>query len=99
MQYQKPGFIMNLASNKNERENSGANYLLRVRVESNRWLLNHLSSYLSHEQSISASLYIQSLSGLLLTEAELNEMLALFPAARIELAVHGISKIEVQHHL
>ncbi len=99
MQYQKPGYIMKLASADFDNGKAGTNYLLQIRVESNRWLLQHLSSTPKHQQIIDANLYILRATGLLLTEEQLREILTLFPVVRIELAVYGIERIDVQDNL
>lgn len=99
MQYQKPGYIMKLASADFDNGKAGTNYLLQMRVESNRWLLQHLSATPKHQQIIDANQYLLKASGLLLTDAQLSEILALFPLARIELAVYSIERIDVQDNL
>lgn len=99
MQYQKPGYIMKLASADFDNGKAGTNYLLQMRVESNRWLLQHLSAAPKHQQIIEANEYILKASGLLLTDVQLSEILALFPLVRIELAVYSIERIDVQDNL
>lgn len=99
MQYQKPGYIMKLASADFDNGKAGTNYLLQMRAESNRWLLQHLSATPKPQQLLEANEYILKASGLLLTDVQLGEILALFPLVRIELAVYSIERIDVQDNL
>lgn len=96
MQYQKPGFIMNLASAEFGSDKPGVNYLLQLRAETNRWLLQHRHAKPGRDQLENAVQHVVNVSGLQLTMAELESILDLFPLARIELALHGIEKMDVQ---
>lgn len=99
MQYQKPGYIMKLASADFDNGKAGTNYLLQMRAESNRWLLQHLAATPKPQQLLEANEYILKASGLLLTDVQLSEILALFPLVRIELALYSIERIDVQDNL
>lgn len=99
MQYQKPGYIMKLASADFDNGKAGTNYLLQMRAESNRWLLQHLSATPKHQQIVEANEYLLKASGLWLADIQLSEILALFPLVRIELAVYGIERNDVQDNL
>lgn len=90
---------MNLASAEFGSEKPGVNYLLQLRAETNRWLLQHRSAKPSRDQVQHAIKRIFDVSGLLLTETELESILDLFPLVRIELAVHGAEKMDVQANL
>lgn len=99
MQYQKPGFIMTIASADVRSEKAGVNYLLKVREESNRWLLRHISSAPTVAQLQEAQAFIKEFSGISFDEQQLRDVLALFPIVRVELAVYGIERMETQDNL
>ena len=75
MQYQKPGFIMNLAAADFDKECNGTKYLLQARAESNHWLLKHKDSTPSSRQLQEATRYVLRMSGLELLDEQLAEIL------------------------
>lgn len=90
---------MKLASADFMNQKAGTNYILKVREESNRWLLKHIYSMPTAKQIEDANAFVKKNSGLALYDEDLSRILDLFPVVRIELAVHGIENIETQDNL
>lgn len=90
---------MKLASADFMSQNAGTNYLLKMREESNRWLLQHIHSVPTETQIEDANAFVRKNSGLMVHADDLGKILTLYPVVRIELAVHGIENLETQDNL
>lgn len=91
--------VMKLGNRDDEITEDGMHYLLRMKRDSSLFLLKHKDSRPSRTQLRDAASHMTSISDIEFTSDQVEEILDLYPAARIGLAVDGVSPTSVRDEL